>query len=451
MSECTTNCSILNLTTCLPIYRQERTEVFPATVDFDEDGCFDENLYLESKYDGYKQFSRVVSVMVMLFGGLGLLANALAIAVLSRPELKNCFNDILIALNTCDSLHIMFAILENIRNNFDDFYPNFLTRIFPVFHYPFYRITMCSSIFLLMGTAVERYLAVCRPHHYRTVQDKPGRSTWYILPSILAAVLMNIPRFWDTEVLTKCWDFSQCGCSSWSDPDSVSGIALRPQTTDMRRSRQYVIFYHTWFWGFTTGLVPVVCLIFLNTKIYLAMKKLRSCLNSKNQNATTTGLSVSKRNRVNQQKKDCTLSIVLIVTVIMFFIFHLPRILISVIESATIKDVVNCAERGRGFLTIWYLYVQAALQLLQVMDSSQNLPIYLCVSSSFKKVLTAHMTSWVDCLRGKKEGNISNSTTSLEGMKKRSISSPERDPAVKKSLDSVNRDGKSSCTESTMV
>ena len=37
------------------------------------------------------------------------------------------------------SLHIMFAILENIRNNFDDFYPNFLTRIFPVFHYPFYR------------------------------------------------------------------------------------------------------------------------------------------------------------------------------------------------------------------------------------------------------------------------------------------------------------------------
>ena len=32
-----------------------------------------------------------------------------------------------------------------------------------------FRITMCSSIFLLMGTAVERYLAVCRPHHYRTV------------------------------------------------------------------------------------------------------------------------------------------------------------------------------------------------------------------------------------------------------------------------------------------
>ena len=34
----------------------------------------------------------------------------------------------------------------------------------------------------------------------------------------------------------------------------VSGINLRPRPTDMRRSRHYVIFYHTWFWGFTTGI-----------------------------------------------------------------------------------------------------------------------------------------------------------------------------------------------------
>ena len=32
-----------------------------------------------------------------------------------------------------------------------------------------FRITMCSSIFLVMGTSVERFLAVCRPHHYRNV------------------------------------------------------------------------------------------------------------------------------------------------------------------------------------------------------------------------------------------------------------------------------------------
>ena len=40
--------------------------------------------------------------------------------------------------NNC-SLHIVFALLENVRNNFEEFYPTFLLHIFPVFHYPLYR------------------------------------------------------------------------------------------------------------------------------------------------------------------------------------------------------------------------------------------------------------------------------------------------------------------------
>ena len=94
------------------------------------------------------------------------------------------------------------------------------------------------------------------------------------------------------------------------------------------------------------GLVPVVCLIFLNTRIYLAMKKLKSCLNDKKSlQPVKQGETVTSRNRVNQQKKDCNLSIILIVTVIMFLIFHTPRILISVYESASIQSVVLCTER----------------------------------------------------------------------------------------------------------
>ena len=36
----------------------------------------------------------------------------------------------------------------------------------------FLRMTMCASIFLILGTGVERYLAVCRPHHYHKVYSK---------------------------------------------------------------------------------------------------------------------------------------------------------------------------------------------------------------------------------------------------------------------------------------
>ena len=36
---------------------------------------------------------------------------------------------------------------------------------------------LCASIYLLMAVGVERYLAVCRPHHYREVHQRPNRST----------------------------------------------------------------------------------------------------------------------------------------------------------------------------------------------------------------------------------------------------------------------------------
>ena len=35
--------------------------------------------------------------------------------------------------------------------------------------------------------------------------------------------------------------------------DRVSGSELYVRPTDLRRSKEYVVFYHTWVWGFLTG------------------------------------------------------------------------------------------------------------------------------------------------------------------------------------------------------
>ena len=108
------------------------------------------------------------------------------------------------------SVHILLAILEGIRIGHESVYPKIFLETFPILHYPFYRwtirapvtqnvytiqiklislhirfhkshvfytwnieycwrLSMCSSIFLLIASSVERYLAVCRPHHYRQV------------------------------------------------------------------------------------------------------------------------------------------------------------------------------------------------------------------------------------------------------------------------------------------
>jgi hypothetical protein len=45
------------------------------------------------------------------------------------------------------------------------------------------------------------------------------------------------------------------------------------------------------------------------------------------------------------------------------------------------KFFVRAHERGllQGYLGIWYLYIQQLVQLLMLVNSALNLPIYLCV------------------------------------------------------------------------
>ena len=75
-----------------------------------------------------------------------------------------------------------------------------LLYFFPLLHYPLYRMSICSSIFLIIGVRVERYLAVCRPHNYREVQGRNKRVIMYILLAFLVAVAINTTKFLEVEL-----------------------------------------------------------------------------------------------------------------------------------------------------------------------------------------------------------------------------------------------------------
>ena len=102
-------------------------------------------------------------------------------------------------INVFDCLHIIFAIMESFRLTFDNYYPNFLLSTFPWFHFPMYRITLVGSIYMMIATAIERYLAVCAPHTYHEMNSRPYRCLYYIIPVTLVAVLVNVPKFFETR------------------------------------------------------------------------------------------------------------------------------------------------------------------------------------------------------------------------------------------------------------
>ena len=64
----------------------------------------------------------------------------------------------------------------------------------------------------MIGVSVERYLAVCRPHHYREVQGRSNRVIIYVLPALVAAIAINVTKFIEVESYIYCEDFTDCGC-----------------------------------------------------------------------------------------------------------------------------------------------------------------------------------------------------------------------------------------------
>jgi len=395
-------CEDVNATTCELMPRPENHS-FEVLVEeglgYDNDSCFFMNPFRQTpEYKAYEQFSLVIGLLTLAFGGLGLVGNFVSIVVLVSKDMRsNCFNNILTALNITDSLHIVFAILEVLRVDFAKVYNYFLPHsFFPYFHYPAYRIFLCASIYLIMAVGVERYLAVCRPHHYREVQARANRAATYISLALVGALAVCLPRFFEVESVTHCIDFSHCNMSC---PVIVQDFH---KVTEVRMNLMYITFYHFWFWILATGIAPFLILSVLNYRIYNAMKTLKRRLTSKPRpahkqiNGSTTetllsgldkaGKGKRKKSSVasQQQKKECNLATVLITTTLTFWLLHMPRVFTSLYEALNVQNQMTCERKGMDYLPLWFLYSIVVMNILLVLNASSNFLIYLFAGNSFR-------------------------------------------------------------------
>jgi len=348
----------------------------------DEDGCYNSTLFgftLQNKL--YLKFSYIVSLLMIIFSCLGLLGNIINILVLSRGTMSNCFNKILIAINVCDSVHLLFAILDGVRNSFIEHYPQWLLQTFPYTHYPLYRISMCSSIFLVVSVAIERQEAVCNPLAYRQQHTGKWRPVSYILPSCLLAIIVNITRFLETETVRLCIDFSRCGACA---QEPYFEYFIRPTT--LRLNKTYITYYQSWTWIMITGVIPFSVLLFLNFKILNNIRRLKARMSSKKISRASSSVSSRGYSR-SQQWKDINMSLVLISTVAMFFVCHTPRIFVSLYEATNIQSILNCRDKGKANTPLWFMFVTLAVQLLMVVNASFNLPIYFFAGQHFRDAL----------------------------------------------------------------
>jgi len=314
------------------------------------------------EYNSFFLISHAIGgYLLIMISLLGIIANVLAICILSKKNFKSNFNNLLIALAFCDLSFLFLCIIDSVGHNFLDEHGNSDTVVgllsqahhymTPKFIYPLHNILFTISIFMTVSISIERYLAVFHPLVYR------NRSyTWnlfcHILPVLLVSCLVNIPKFFESRMI-------------WTD-DDLTFIEI----TDMRMDKNYVIIYQNWIRLVLLGLVPMLLLVILNTRVFVAINSRKS------------------------SSRDNNYSTILLLIVAIFIICHFPRVAMNIYEALEFDKISQCGP------PMWSFYFNIfSGGLFPVLNSTLNFFIYFFAGKKFRNSFCALLT-------GRKEVSI---------------------------------------------
>merc|ERR1711963_466977 len=134
-----------------------------------------------------------------------------------------------------------------------------------------------------------------------------------------------------------------------------------------------------------SGLIPFLILVYLNIRILISLRNLRSRLNVRYHTENNPVKEKFREMRANQQSRDLNLAIVLISSVLMFLCCHTPRLITSIYEAANIHSILHCRDKSKDKTPLWFMYITATVQFLMVANASFNLPIYFFAGKAFRE------------------------------------------------------------------
>lgn len=286
--------------------------------------------------------------VTIVLATMGVCANILAICVFCNKTFKSNFNNLLIALAVFDLLFLVVCITESVRRTFEERTANtssisgLVTQIhhhlFPYFFYPLHNILLTTSIFMTISISIERYLAIFHPLVYRN-RSYSWNLSCHILPVLGLAVLINAPKFFESEVV-------------------YDGENSRIGLTALRRDNNYAVYYQNWTRFFVLGLVPMLLLIFLNVRVFIAIHSRKS------------------------SSKDTTYSTILLLIVAIFILCHMPRVALNIYEFFDQEQINICGPPVWSM--IFHIFSNGVLPAL---NSAINFFIYFLAGRKFRQSL----------------------------------------------------------------
>lgn len=351
----------------------------------------------------------VEGVLQCCMAFMGLIGNIISAIILSREEMRNSFNLLLIALICFDSWYLFGSILESFRRIFH-LDTELHTLLFPYILYPLQFISMAGSIFMTVGISLERYIAVHYPIDYNQSMNSPEacrrRLMKYVFPVIFLSFLFNIPKFLEARIgyeLTGPTNQSRVievnhGMYNGSVAVFIDGSYYKlehgqgvnhtvdqlkelfevpvVEVTELRREPAYAIYYNNWTRLLILGIIPAIMLVYLNYKIYKDIK-LRQSRRRQSMSQVTINHQARRRHEDN-------LAVVFMGIVLVFLVTHSLRILLNLHEMIVIRDAMECSRAGQRSFPLWSIVTAVFSHFLLVLNSSINMVIYCKLNPAFR-------------------------------------------------------------------
>ena len=121
----------------------------------------------------------------------GLLMNITAIYILStRIQIKNFFNSLLISLFVYDSVYLFIDVVDTFKTNFR-IYTKIHIILFPYIIHPLKPVSLTASIFMTIGIAYERFVAIRSPIIHRQSMESSRFRRKHLLKYILSVTICS--------------------------------------------------------------------------------------------------------------------------------------------------------------------------------------------------------------------------------------------------------------------
>jgi len=313
-------------------------------------------------------FRIVIDVCIVgLLCLIGFVGNSLTFVILRGDRDKNSTtNWLLQTLAVVDIVYLVACVLIQPVKAIHDLCPETEWRrgsAWSGFHvtfthlepyiWPLASIAQTVTVWVVVLVTVDRYIAICMPLRSK-IRTLP-RARAAVAVVITAAILYNIPRFFEKTVLYE----KTCG----------GQYKIQLGYTELRRRDSYFVVYKTICYFVFRTIGPLLLLIVLNARLIRALRQMR------------------RRHRYltrrNQQRENVTLTLVVVVSV--FIACELPDVGLRI--AVTLKEMFPSVEINKDVIRYRITSVTNALLTL---NSAANFFIYCLIGHKFRRILV-HM------------------------------------------------------------